>query len=1808
MSAPRVLPSLLLAFLLGVSALAVHPAAAYPVTAAQAGTVAATFGDGAPFQAWQIRTQSVRLFLDSDPTGDENTPVSLGTPPGAALKLPVPTAKIENPGAHPFINPSQADAIASPDADDRQVLIGAPTNSVPQVGDPGVAIRARFPLAAEALPTDNVTLYEVGASIRAACDSRALAFAFGSSPGASASTGGIRAHIDLEHTSDGGATWTQTRRLTRRDTTDLLMLKPVTALPAVSQPPEPGIINTWTAANIVLGSPTLGGVALHRGVDRLMITFELAGAGTDLPPSGECVIHYGTSNYPSAVIAKDDSARVATVLEDADGNHATGYPAAGSADAAHRKVVVHSLEATPWGNGGSQQMGFETNIRVRDTASDEYVYYVEDFDDSPPLERDVRAMDLVAREDKLLSPTVVDRVFTLSYPPTFENARLQVETYAEDQKWDIQGTVFQVGGRGIDLSVPTGETLEHTVLRGEPTSFAFLVKNTGTQDDVITVAATDPAGGWTAAVSNGGRYFVRAGGSQVGTVEITPGAGASSAPTVTLTASSSFGDVANPPSITYKATVTDTLTRKLDVLSDTSSLVVRPGVTKSFAVTVRNLGTARDSVLVLASFPANVQGWSIRANPSSLQLVAGGFAQVQLTMTPPASAPSGLAFPLGLTVSEVGDSSVSDRLDMTVTVLQREGLLASVVDGSNRTMRLIGPECSGDPNPVVPCAASSAEVCPGPPVPPCVNRSGVGTEFPDTDYDNKALFDIPIQNAGDQPDRYTVTAWWDLDEPGTQDNTGCEYSFFNDPGDGRTDGIPDGWRFNYPADDSQLDPVDDNPPRGSLTYNHFSGYYGLNDTEHPFVVPAGATRALYIELGWLDDDPCPLNDDTPAGEGGEIQGDSLASAAAMRVRIQSLNEPTRVAEVRLVGKVEDAGSLQGLDDYSSAVHSVAIGPDGTFPPVMPVLRTGSGSFDLVASNRGNEFDRLRIAVSGSPSWSHRITVTSTKVGTVECDPPTNNGALVSCPNVGVYDEIHFRVTTTPGTDVSIGDRDAMTVTVFSGDAPGVFATQALTARAAGTLAFAARVLGDSTRTVAAGKSVAFPVEVSNQGTADDSYRVTVITPSESSWRPLVSTSAPLFVPAGYSVPAFVTVTPPATAPAGTQAQFTVQVESVSSPSRQTLSLVGVSTAPGALTLAGADGQDVLVPARGVAQDVTVVATKLSGAAGDRVTFHVDRDSLPAGWQVDDGEADLDRDIVRNMTVSSGSALPRASATFKVTAPPEALGTARAILHVDAATNTTLKAATDLALDLASTKGVLLSLDGNKTQVVAPGGPATYNLTVKNLGLGQDSFTLSNSQLPPGWSLVLNPPTATLGPLQSLDALAKLTAPTSAKPGDQANVVLFAVSASDAGQVSSQVLHAQVGYNALAIEAPGDDAYGAPQETLTRVLNVTNTGTLPDQVQLRPSVDTTGLRGSVNQTASPAMFTLLPGETRQVTYSLRLGDSVPSEAIVQSTVKAVSLIDARPEASRANASQPLRFHVLPYRALDVNGDQVLEYAVDRDRDASDGFEQFKPNTMPGGRPLSLPDLARFLRDDARASFERDVTLANGTTQRVLVYTLDGDGDGQRDLFLDQDGDDQPDFYWDPDAGKASRIEFRKDVNGDQAPESFVDTDGDGRLDSAFDLTRGAFTKVLQVDVDGDGKLDYVVDRDGDGQVDQDETVLYTRTGGLLIVQKVDVDGDKRLDQVYDTDGDGNPDYFIPAGSTESVPITMRDVNGDGVMDWTFDGDNDGRKESYYDPATGSSHTIDAAGHFADALRQYWYIGALFGVVLVLFVALALVTRR
>jgi len=303
-------------------------------------------------------------------------------------------------------------------------------------------------------------------------------------------------------------------------------------------------------------------------------------------------------------------------------------------------------------------------------------------------------------------------------------------------------------------------------------------------------------------------------------------------------------------------------------------------------------------------------------------------------------------------------------------------------------------------------------------------------------------------------------------------------------------------------------------------------------------------------------------------------------------------------------------------------------------------------------------------------------------------------------------------------------------------------------------------------------------------------------------------------------------------------------------------------------------------------------------------------------------------------------------------------------------------------------------------------------------------------------------------------------------------------------------------------------------------------------------------------------------------------------------------------------------------------------VDRDDDLSNGYEDFT-DPSPYGVATEEADLQRYLSDEARLAYSIDVDLENGTTVKQLEYPdglflLDGDNDGRRDYFLDVDADGLPDVYWDPDLLAFQRLRATKDVTRDGVREFFVDVDGNGTLDVWFDLVKGEFGPLIQANIDGDDFKDYIVDLDRDGVGDPQEPVLIASgdtVGGIAkIIQLVDMNGDcddpnvddldeECLDTVIDEDGDGEPDSFVPYGAAASIPITVQDVTGDGHDDWTYPSEGAGHKiDSYYDWYNERSGFIDSRSVFMQDLQKYWWIGALFGVVLALFIVLVIVTRR
>src|SRR5581483_2174753 len=142
----------------------------------------------------------------------------------------------------------------------------------------------------------------------------------------------------------------------------------------------------------------------------------------------------------------------------------------------------------------------------------------------------------------------------------------------------------------------------------------------------------------------------------------------------------------------------------------------------------------------------------------------------------------------------------------------------------------------------------------------------------------------------------------------------------------------------------------------------------------------------------------------------------------------------------------------------------------------------------------------------------------------------------------------------------------------------------------------------------------------------------------------------------------------------------------------------------------------------------------------------------------------------------------------------------------------------------------------------------------------------------------------------------------------------------------------------------------------------------------------------------------------------------------------------------------------------------------------------------------------------------------------------------------------------------QLNYTKDVDGDNLAEYFINLDGDmdnchaPAWDEVYNLALGRFVKLIQTYADSDGCLDYVVDANGNGVIDQDETLLFGGPGGKITSMQFSrlIDGDPLLDKAFDKDGDGCPEAFLPGKNPQfSVAIQCKDVVGNGHAQWIYD---------------------------------------------------------
>ncbi len=190
-------------------------------------------------------------------------------------------------------------------------------------------------------------------------------------------------------------------------------------------------------------------------------------------------------------------------------------------------------------------------------------------------------------------------------------------------------------------------------------------------------------------------------------------------------------------------------------------------------------------------------------------------------------------------------------------------------------------------------------------------------------------------------------------------------------------------------------------------------------------------------------------------------------------------------------------------------------------------------------------------------------------------------------------------------------------------------------------------------------------------------------------------------------------------------------------------------------------------------------------------------------------------------------------------------------------------------------------------------------------------------------------------------------------------------------------------------------------------------------------------------------------------------------------------------------------------------------------------------------LEVPDGPEEFRFRNLRADEDSLVYWSDAEHGVLVFELDGDGDGLRDRderrfalgdldVFDTDGDGVPDGAEDPDA---DGISSSTEIDTYRTSPTLLDSDSDGLSDPVelFVLE----TSALSVDSDGDGLDDGAEDADGDGLPNAAEL-------GPDPVEILDTDRDGLPDVLDDDDdGDGVP-TLEDACPTDPAEV----VNADG----------------------------------------------------------------
>ncbi len=546
--------------------------------------------------------------------------------------------------------------------------------------------------------------------------------------------------------------------------------------------------------------------------------------------------------------------------------------------------------------------------------------------------------------------------------------------------------------------------------------------------------------------------------------------------------------------------------------------------------------------------------------------------------------------------------------------------------------------------------------------------------------------------------------------------------------------------------------------------------------------------------------------------------------------------------------------------------TVLLNPALDLTPLSQTKDTGPGqpiSFSHTLANQGNGADTFAITVTPPLSWSYSV-------------QPAGPIALAQNASITVT------VTYTPTAGIaSPPDYDA-TVTASSINAPAT-ATKTVTDTTHIVSAAVPQIASAVTpASIDPGELVTITYTLSNVGNQAGTFNLAFAQPP--GWSVTTAPPASETLSQGASTIVTATLTAPANALAGAH-YATLTATADATPFASASKTDQITVKPRAALSWSPDQSNTRAPNQIYTDTLTLTN---SGNFTDTIGLAA---SSSRGWSV--------RSLSPTVTLDPGASAP---VQVELTIPPGQVADTSATTTLTATSSLPpISATAHITTTIAAVSGAALAPPAQILAVDA-GKPVTFTLTLQNSGSISQTFTLTTTAAPGGWSASLAPlSTPTLLPGETRPITVALQAPAGAPIGSSASVTITATCQENACPDATATVTAQVGQPYDVTIAPPCNGSALPGAIVTCVHTVTNTGLQKDNF----AITAESARGW-NASVAPPSLSLAPGASATITATLVIPTSAPAGIVHMLFVRARSTATSGPPHEIVDTTTILQF--------------------------------------------------------------------------------------------------------------------------------------------------------------------------------------------------------------------------------------------------------------------------------------------------------------